>query len=83
MRNQSTEARETIPAPSPRRYNTPGAADRCNLSTSHLNKLRCHGGGPIYLKIGRRVVYEELALEAWLAGHRRTSTSEYEAAFSS
>jgi predicted DNA-binding transcriptional regulator AlpA len=51
------------------------AARFVGVSVSVLNKLRVYGGGPAYLKIGRRVVYETPALEAWLASKRRLSTS--------
>ena len=51
------------------------AARFVGVSVSVLNKLRVYGGGPAYLKIGRRVVYEASALEDWLASKRRLSTS--------
>lgn len=34
------------------------------------------GGGPAYIKLGKRVVYDTADLDAWLARHRRQSTSE-------
>lgn len=52
------------------------AALRVGLSVSTLNKLRLSGGGPIFLKLGRRVVYHPADLEAWLATKRRRSTSD-------
>lgn len=52
------------------------AADRSGLSKSTLDKMRVFGGGPTYLKIGRRVVYDPVDLDQWLASHRRASTSE-------
>lgn len=52
------------------------AATYTGLSASTLNKLRVFGGGPVYLRIGRRVVYDLCALDAWLSTKRRTSTSE-------
>ena len=54
------------------------AADYLGLSESKLNKLRVFGGGPVYLKVGRRVTYDLRDLEEWLATKRRSSTSEYE-----
>ena len=59
-----------------RRYQTKEAADYANVSSSYFNKLRCYGGGPKYLKIGRRVIYEQADLDAWLNAHKRASTSE-------
>ena len=55
---------------------TTRAAERLGLSPSFLNKLRCTGGGPPFIKIGRRVLYAERDLEAWAASRRRRSTSD-------
>ena len=52
------------------------AADFSGLSKSTLDKMRVFGGGPPYLKIGRRVVYDPADLDQWLVSHRRRSTSE-------
>jgi predicted DNA-binding transcriptional regulator AlpA len=52
------------------------AADLSGLSKSTLDKMRVFGGGPPYLKIGRRVVYDPADLDQWLVSHRRKSTSE-------
>jgi predicted DNA-binding transcriptional regulator AlpA len=52
------------------------AADYVGLSCSTLNKLRLYGGGPVFLKLGRRVAYDVADLDAWLASKRRSSTSD-------
>jgi len=52
------------------------ASQRVGLSVSTLNKLRVFGGGPVYLKLGRRVAYDVADLDAWLFSKRRTSTSD-------
>ena len=52
------------------------AAQYLCLSPSTLNKWRVTGEGPQYLKLGRRVLYETYALDAWLGAQRRNSTSE-------
>jgi hypothetical protein len=52
------------------------AASYCGSSASTFAKLRLYGGGAVFLKLGRRVVYNPDDLDAWLASHRRTSTSE-------
>jgi predicted DNA-binding transcriptional regulator AlpA len=54
----------------------PEAAQYLGLSASTLSKRRVFGGGPQYLKLGRRVVYDTRDLDAWLDAHRRTSTSD-------
>jgi len=61
---------------------TPQAAAFVGLGVSSLEKLRVTAGGPAFLKIGRRVVYDTLDLEQWLAKHRRSSTSEIHSAAS-
>jgi hypothetical protein len=57
-------------------FNTKQAAKRYGLSESWLSKLRVFGGGSPYLKVGRKVLYERLAFEEWLAPYRRESTSQ-------
>ena len=57
--------------------NTPEAAAYCGSSASTLAKLRLYGGGPSFVKLRRRVVYDPADLNAWLAAHRRNSTSEH------
>ena len=56
--------------------NTAKAATYCGSSASTFEKLRLTGGGAIYSKIGRRVVYRIDDLDAWLASNRRRSTSD-------
>jgi hypothetical protein len=57
-------------------FDTPEAAGLMKLSESSLNKLRVTGGGPDYMKLGRRVVYPRRALDAWMNARVRTSTSD-------
>jgi len=52
------------------------AAAYCGSSASTFAKLRLYGGGPTFIKLGRRVVYDPADLDEWLAAHRRKSTSE-------
>jgi predicted DNA-binding transcriptional regulator AlpA len=55
---------------------TPDAANYCGSSASTFEKLRLTGGGPVYSKLGRRVVYQIEDLDAWLTANRRLSTSD-------
>jgi len=64
------------PAVFPAMLRTREAAEYCGSSASTFEKLRLTGGGPIYSKIGRRVVYSLQDLDAWLAANRRKSTSD-------
>jgi predicted DNA-binding transcriptional regulator AlpA len=52
------------------------AARFLSVSKSWLDKKRLDGGGPPYLKLGRRVVYDLDDLERWATGNRRHHTSE-------
>jgi excisionase family DNA binding protein len=55
---------------------TPEAAHYVGLSASFLNKLRGAGGGPGYVKLGRRVLYPKAELDSWIEACRRKSTSD-------
>ena len=66
---------EPSTAPFPK-LRTLEAATYCGSSASTFEKLRLTGGGPRYIKIGRRVVYDQADLDEWLAGNRRRSTSD-------
>lgn len=57
-------------------FDTERAARRLGLSVSTLEKLRVTGGGPAYLKLGRRVVYQASDLDTWKAARRTYSTSQ-------
>ena len=64
-----------MPSPS-LRLSVEAAAHYTGISASTLNKLRVFGGGPVFLKLGRRVAYDVADLDAWLAERRRRSTSD-------
>ena len=51
------------------------AARLLDLSPRTLEKHRCDGTGPVYHKLGGRVVYAVADLEAWVDGCARQSTS--------
>jgi len=55
---------------------TSAAARFVGLSPSYMCRLRVLGVGPVFHKLGRRVVYQRGALRVWLAAHRRNSTAE-------
>ncbi len=64
-----------------RHLRTPEAAAYVGLTVSTMAKLRLRGDGPPYAKAGPRiVVYDTADLDAWLAGRKRRSTSEPDAA---
>jgi predicted DNA-binding transcriptional regulator AlpA len=55
---------------------TRAAAEHLGLAESTLEKLRVTGGGPVFCKLGRRVVYRLADLDVWIASRRVGSTSE-------
>lgn len=58
------------------RLRTTAAADYLGYAESTLEKKRLSGEGPVFIKLGRAVVYDTRDLDAWLAARRATSTSE-------
>lgn len=54
---------------------TQEAADLLRLKKNTLEVWRIQGRGPVFVKLGSRVLYERVALEAFAAAHRRKSTS--------
>jgi predicted DNA-binding transcriptional regulator AlpA len=57
------------------------AARFVGLSPSTLAKLRLNGNGPVYCKLGRRVVYRPADLEQWLQSRTARNTSDANARF--
>ncbi|MDP0926545.1 helix-turn-helix domain-containing protein [Paracoccus onubensis] len=60
----------------PRFLRTRDAADFLGLSPRTLEKHRTYGTGPLFRKLGGRVVYAIDELEAWADKGRLTSTSD-------
>ncbi len=60
---------------SQRKLNVREAAAFLALSKKTLEKYRSIGGGPAYLKLGSKVVYDIRDLETWASSRRRTSTT--------
>lgn len=46
------------------------AAEYVGLSKSTLDKFRCYGTGPRYIKLGRAVVYRTADLDDWVSENR-------------
>ena len=54
------------------------AADLLRCSKSYLDKLRCAGGGPEFVRLGvRKILYRRLDLLTWAKSRRFNSTSQY------
>jgi hypothetical protein len=68
---------DAVPVPiRPRYLRTPDAAVHLGLSPRTLEKHRCFGTGPIYRKLGGRIVYRLDDLDAWAEQGLRRSTSD-------
>jgi excisionase family DNA binding protein len=52
------------------------AAEFLRVSLSWLAKARMRGDGPPFIKVGRSVRYSEAALNQWMRGRQRLSTSQ-------
>ncbi len=80
--NQPKSARAAKPAPLITRppnglLRVREAAARLGLSKSTLDKMRCEGRGPRYVKITSKLVgYDPADLDAYAEGRKRQSTSE-------
>jgi hypothetical protein len=64
----------------PRFLRTPEAARFVGLSARTMEKHRTFGTGPIYRKLGGRVVYAVDDLKAWTNRGKKKSTSDRSAA---
>ncbi|RWO03181.1 MAG: DNA-binding protein [Mesorhizobium sp.] len=52
------------------------AAAYVGLSKSFLDKARCYGGGPTYVKLGATVIYSTEDLDAWVTANRRVPSND-------
>lgn len=71
-KNEATAALQPVP----RFVRTADAAIHLGLSRRTLEKHRCYGTGPVFRKLGGRVVYEVSDLDEWADRGLRTSTSD-------
>jgi hypothetical protein len=55
------------------------AATFLRVSQSYLDKLRVYGGGPKFLRFGRKILYRGSELSLWVEQRCFSSTSEYAA----
>jgi excisionase family DNA binding protein len=56
---------------------TKEAAGFLRISKSYLDKLRVYGGGPKFLRFGRKILYRQSELNLWAEQRSFGSTSEY------
>jgi hypothetical protein len=60
----------------PELLTTSEAAALLRIHPQTLSAMRVSGGGPLYHKIGRRVLYARLSIAQFVAANTRVSTSE-------
>jgi len=53
-----------------------GAAQYTGLSENYLTKIRCTGGGPVFIKRLGVIRYDPADLDEWLDAGKRKSTSD-------
>lgn len=66
---------EAVTAPA--KLNTQEAAEYLGLAPPTLSTWRCTGGGPVYFKAGRKVLYLVSDLDAWLAARRMSRSTAH------
>lgn len=62
--------------PLPRYLGPEAAAAYVGLSSKTLQRMRVTGEGPRYVKARRRVIYDRLDLDDWVAERKRRFTGE-------
>lgn len=76
-RAQARRDTPDLPAGCEPAFDTPQASAYTGLAAAYLEKLRSVGGGPCFLRYGRRAVrYRKADLDAWMSQHECKSTSE-------
>jgi hypothetical protein len=51
------------------------AAEILGVTKPTLARWRCNGVGPVFVKLGAKVGYQEADLAAWVASNRRQTTA--------
>lgn len=55
---------------------TDQAAERLGMTRNGLDVLRHRGGGPRYVKVGRKVLYDPIDIDRWIEAHKVTPGRE-------
>ena len=54
---------------------TDDVVQETTIAKATLAKWRCYGTGPDWVKLGARVMYRRIDLDAWIASNTRTPTA--------
>ena len=80
MRKPSSDTDEALTPPAtvqpPAKLNRADAADYIGVQKSTLATWASTGGGPPFIKVGRKVVYLQTDLDAWIASRRVTFAAQ-------
>lgn len=57
------------------------ASQLFGISGSYLQKGRMKGTGPAFSRVGTRIYYKRVDLEAFFTGQQFTSTAQYDTAY--
>jgi excisionase family DNA binding protein len=75
---RESDSAKAKPAPVAVLLTVAEAAKYLRVSKSFLDKSRVSGGGPEFIRIGKRkILYRTSALDFWANARRYSSTSEY------
>jgi len=66
-------------SPAERLLSVPRAADYLSLSKNKLDSWRLTGGGPEFVRLGRRIFYRRSSLDQFITAHTYAHTSGYTA----
>lgn len=58
------------------RLTVQSAAEYVGVSRSMLDRFRSAGGGPRFIKLGAKVLYDTLDLDRWCEANKRGSTAD-------
>ena len=58
------------------RLSVKAAAAYVPVAKGTLDRLRLSGGGPRFIKIGKKVLYDLADLDAWIEDHKQANTAD-------
>jgi len=59
------------------KLSVPEAAAFLGCSKSFLDKKRLDGSGPLFMKVGRKILYDRSDLEEWVTSTKRRRTIDW------
>ena len=59
-----------------KRFKPQEAADYIGVSKGYLDRLRTAGGGPRFIKLGKKVLYDIADIDRWIESKKQISTAD-------